>query len=319
MKPIIHGLTHDHMDGCRSNLLLIEGLYQAASEKFPFISHSAMTDYFRKNTTTNLVSCFDILIRVMQSETALRAVASTYIQHRANQGYIYLEPKFAPQYHTLGGLSIEKVADIVFDELRKTAYQYDIKVRPTICIGREAGPEIGIEIAKVALKYDGEMILDLVCGEPGNPPEKHLPAYQLTFGTKVRRECHAGEWVEAEPRENYSQRLLANVRTALFSLRCHGIGHAIPLAQDTELVKYVVDEGVRISMCPLSNMTLKHIKSLFDLRLHTLLDANVWLTLNPDDDLFLPEMKQVIEECNQIYSFTPTQCRSLETNSLRPL
>jgi adenosine deaminase len=198
--------------------------------------------------------------------------------------------------------------------LKSAADDYDMRIFPHICIGREADADTGIEIAKIALEFDGEVALNLVCDEANNPPEKHLPAYKLTFGSKVRRDCHAGEWVHREPRETYRRRLLDNICTAIFDLRCDGIGHAISLADHEHLVQYVADNGIRVSGCPLSNLRCGLITSVYDLRIDYLLDAGVCYTLNPDDDFFLPAMPEVIAVCDEAYRFTPEQARKLEKN-----
>src|SRR5688572_11549592 len=104
MRPNIKGLSHDHMDGCFSNLMILKNLYQEAGKKFPFRSNKEMVHYFQTNAVRDITACFGNLIQVMQTETALRAVAQAYIEHRAGQGYVYLEPKFAPQYHIFEGL-----------------------------------------------------------------------------------------------------------------------------------------------------------------------------------------------------------------------
>ncbi len=72
-------------------------------------------------------------------------------------------------------------------------------------------------------------------------------------------------------------------------------------------------------MCPLSNLALNHIKHIKQLKIDELLDAEVWLTLNPDDDLFLPDMKKVVEECTFWYCFRRKHCAQLEANAIRPL
>jgi len=167
----------------------------------------------------------------------------------------------------------------------------------------------------VALDYDGEVALDLVCDEAENPPEKHLPAYTLTFGSRVKRDCHAGEFARGIAGSPMRDRQLAeNMVTAIEVLECHGIGHAIPLANCPDIIQLVVDRGVRVAGCPLSNVSEGHIKSVEDLHIDELLDAGVTYALGPDDDLFLPRMDEVLDECEQVYGFTPIQKRQLEAN-----
>ncbi|MDO8515807.1 MAG: hypothetical protein Q7S28_01000 [bacterium] len=314
MIPRITALFHDHIDGSAAVEEVIADLYALAGKPFPFVSTSAWKEFLADSSKT-ILERFDTITSVVQSREALIRLAYAYGVRRAKEGYEYVEGKFAPQYHTRGGLTLRQVADAVFDGLRRAEREHKIKCVPVICIGREADELTGIAIANIACEYGGEMVLDMVSDEPGNPPEKHRAAYEATFGTSVKRDCHAGEWVSGEPRPSYLARLSKNIETALYTLKCDSIGHAIPLGANPDLVKYVVDRGIRVTGCPLSNLTLGHIRDVRELHINYLLDSGVCYTLNPDDDLFLPPMNKVLEECDRRYRFTKTQCRVLEENA----
>lgn len=319
MKPIILGLSHDHIDGNRSLMLFIETLYREAGIKFEFKNTEQWYRYLR-NSEIPINIRFRTITQVLQSEELLKLMAFTYATFRSGQGYLSVEGKFAPQYHTQKGLTMRQVTRAIYDGLSEAEEVTGIKTRPFhICIGREADENLAMQVAKIAIEYDGEAILDLAGNEPENPPEKHRKAYESTFGTNVKRDCHAGEWIEDKPRKTYRERLLKNIRTAIFDLKCHSIGHAIPLIYDKELVRYVVDNQIRICMCPLSNLTLGHINTIQELGITELLDAGAWVTLNSDDDLFLPDMEEVTKQCDLYCNFSLEQCRKLEENSIRPL
>jgi adenosine deaminase len=319
MKIDIKGLHHDHIDGSRAILDVLDELHVLAGKQSRFPTPNALREFLR-NPLDNIVERFAAVTGLMQSREAMELVGYAYGKRRANEGYRYVEGKFAPQYHTSGRLSMKQATAAMIDGLTRAQSEFGIRILPVICIGREADPDTGVEIAKIALDYDGEAAIDLVCDEALHPPEKHLPAYKLTFGSNVRRDCHAGEWVAREPRR-YKERLLKNVRTAVYDLKCHGIGHAIPLASDLdeggELVKYIVANHIRIAGNPLSNLSLGLIRNVLDLRIDELLDCGVIYTLNQDDDLFLPSMDDVVEHCQMAYRFTLEQRAQLKENVYR--
>ena len=316
MKPNPKGLHHDHIDGSAAVADVILDLYRLAGREFPFPSLEDWRAFF-KDPQQGIVGKFATVTGVMQSREALATVGYAYGKRRASEGFRYLEAKFAPQYHARGGLTMKQAADAMILGLRRAESEFGIRIVPQLCIGREADPGTGVEVARVALEYDGEAVLDLACDEAGHPPEKHLPAYRLTFGSKVRRDCHAGEWVAREPAATYRRRLLENVRTAVHVLKCDGIGHAIPLADDPELVRYLAGNGIRVAGNPLSNKNCGLIADVSELKIGELLDAGVIYTLNPDDDLFLPAMPEVLEACEAACGFTPEQARALEENVFR--
>jgi len=314
MKPRLHSLTHDHIDGNAALAYDIEDLYRMVKKPFPFPSVDALRAFF-KDPHVNIVDKFATVTSVLQSKEALELVIDSYVTERAIEGYSVIESKLAPQYHTAGGLRLKEVVSIMCNALWRAGNHYDVRVVPHVCIGREAPPEVGVEIAKIVMGYNGDVVLDLACDEAGHPPWKHLPAFSSTFGTNVRRECHAGEWVAEHPHDTYRQRLMQNLRSAIFELRCHGVSHAIPLIDDPELIRVVVDKGIRISGCPLSNLTCGSIKDVRELGIDRLLEAGVQYTLNADDDLFLPPMTEVLDVCDAAYAFTEAQCAKLESIS----
>lgn len=316
MLPKIRILTHDHIDGSAAMARIIQTLYAMAGKPFPFGTFDAWMENCR-DTHQNIVEKFATVTSVLQSAEALTMAADAYARHRADEGYEYVEAKFAPQYHTAGGLTMKGAVAAMCNGLWRAGNRYGIQIVPQVCIGREATPDVGIEIAKIVMEYDGDVVLDLACDEAGHPPEKHLPAYKLTFGSRVKRECHAGEWVQHDPRDTYGERLLKNVRTAVYDLRCHGISHAIPLVQDFELSHYVASEGIRVSGCPLSNRTLGCIGDLQDLGIDALLNQGILYTFNADDDLFLPPMTQVLAACDASYNFSREQSRKLDVAQKR--
>ncbi|KPJ84729.1 hypothetical protein AMJ57_05600 [Parcubacteria bacterium SG8_24] len=316
MKPDIKGLHHDHIDGSLAVRDVIDGLYALADREFPFPSVGAWLDFFR-NPRQDIVRRFATVTDVLQTAEALRTLGYAYGRRRSQEGFGYVEAKFAPQYHLRSGLTLKEAAEAMIEGLRQAESEFGIVIFPVIGIGREADPEMGVEIARVTLEYDGEVGLDLVCDEANHPPEKHLPAFRLTFGSRVRRDCHAGEWVAAEPTDTYRARLLQNVRTAVHELKVDGIGHAIPLADDPELMRYMAGQGIRVAGCPLSNLDSGLIEDVSELRIDRLLEADIIYTLNPDDDLFLPPPTEVIARCDDAYGFTAIQCRQLEGNVFR--
>lgn len=319
MVPNIRAKRHTHFDGDRPVAGLIQSFYKKVGLKFPFESVPEWITYMQ-NGIIPIETRFDTITRVLQSREILTELAYTNGITRAQQGYLSIEPKFAPQYLTQYGLNMRSATAAIYEGSRRAEKEAKtIKITPAVCIGREANEALGIEIAEIAIDYDGELILDLVCDEAKHPPEKHFKAYELTFGTKVKRDCHAGEWVKLNPIETYGKRLTANVETAITLLKCHSIGHGIPIGGNDKLIDLILDNNVRVVGCPLSELVLGNLQNLEDLNITHVLDRGVWYTFDADDDLFLPTLEEVSMACDKVYHFTPEQCRQLEKNALREL
>jgi adenosine deaminase len=308
----IRGLLHDHLDGSAAMMDVLPELYQLASRPYPFASADDCRRFFA-DPYANLVAKFGCVTGVLQSREALQLAARAYVERRASEGYQYVEAKFAPQYHCGGGLTMEEVTETLTEELWSHGFAHRLMVMPIVCIGREVSPDVGVTIAKIAMEYGGFVGLDLVCDEANHPPEKHKPAFDLTRGC-LKRDCHAGEWVLPEPAATYGQRLLENVRTAVRVLNADGVGHALPLVNDPELCAEIVDRGIRVTSCPASYVQSKLIGHVGELGLNTLLSRGVKLTINPDDDLFLPDMAATVKLVTEAYDLTNAQRQQLEDN-----
>ena len=234
----------------------------------------------------DLVDVFKTTNQFMQTKEDLIATAIAHCNYLKSQNAPYAETRFAPQYHTFGGLSVDEVIRYAVEGFQKGKKLTGVDVRLIISIGREADAATGIRIADAAVaanKLYPDMVLgiDLACEERGNPPEKHLPAFRLTFDTPLKRTVHAGEMCD-------EQTNLHNVRTAIQELRADAIGHAIQLYKDAGLINFVKSRKIRIESNPLSNK-LFFIDNIEQLHLNVLVNQGVLVTINPDDPAMIPE------------------------------
>jgi adenosine deaminase len=320
-RPKIRGLLHDHIDGSLAVMDVIDELYEMSGLKFPFPTVQDWLNYFQ-NPQENLVEKFDTVTRALQTKEALERLGYAYGKRRAAEGYKYVEAKFAPQYSTRAeqlripkrkSLTLFEATEAMLIGLWKAGNDFRIRIHPCVCIGREAEPELGVQIAKICLGFGGEVSMGLACDEANHPPEKHKPAYDLTYGTCVKRDCHAGEWVAPEPAATYQERLLRNVTTAVYDLKVDRVGHAIPLIRDRILVHRLAERGIGVGGAPAAYLAAGLISDIRELGIPELLNAGVGYTLNPDDDLFLPDMTAEVLACQQI-GLTDTHWQQLADN-----
>ncbi len=224
---------------------------------------------------------FGIPISFMQTQEDLTEMAKALCQYLKQQNSPYAEVRFAPQYHLQAGLSLDQVIGYSLDGFVQGEEETGVKPKLIISIGREAPAEVGDLVVKAAFNFAerGVVGVDLACYEPGNPPEKHLSAFQLTFDSSLKRTVHAGEMCSEE--EN-----LRNIYVALTELRADGLGHALPLYmrqyQGVDLVQMMLNNKIRLESNPISNYQF-FIQNLEELHLDELVQAGVLVTINPDD------------------------------------
>ncbi|MFI5732965.1 adenosine deaminase [Kribbella sp. NPDC051587] len=120
----------------------------------------------------------------------------------------------------------------------------------------------------------GDQIIGIGLGaaERGNPPAKFAQYYETARNRGYRTTIHAGEDGPAD-----------YVSEALDVCRPDRIDHGVAAATDPALVTRLRDEGIPLTVCPLSNVALQVVPSMAEHPLRMLFEAGVVVTVNSDD------------------------------------
>ncbi len=109
--------------------------------------------------------------------------------------------------------------------------------------------------------------------ERGIDHRAFAPAFAMAADAGLRRTIHAGEDGPVE-----------NIRIAIEDLGCERVDHGFRLLDDDDLTQRVVDEGIAMTSCPLSNVLIGRLVP--DVRSHPFDEQRrrgVRATLNSDD------------------------------------
>ena len=230
----------------------------------------------------NIVDRFYPITGLMQTEGTIRDVAVEYVRGQRDDGVVYAEGRFAPQYHTRESLSYKQVISSMAEGLEEGAEKYGVKTNLIVGIGREATAARGEEVARAAASSGVVAALDLCGPEAGNPPRRFREAFRIASGAGLKVTVHAGEGA-GSARQN-----IAYMEEAISELHADRLGHAIPLSKSRRLVKEVVSKPVAIEMNPISNLVLRNIRNLRDLAIDGLLGRGVMVSVNSDDPSLWP-------------------------------
>ena len=330
-------LLHDHLDGSRPLLNILPELHLLSRKEYPFdpwASHHEQVKKWFKDPQVDIVKKFSITTGGMQSVETIVLAAKTYVQTRARQGFKYCEVTIAPQYHVLGGLSIQEVIGALIEGVKEGEKEHPkIEVNLLASVGREVEPEKAVELVEAFAECDRNYVVGvgLVCDEGGNPPEKHDPMFRRAHKLGMKTDCHAGEWchlpkpfvgikvIDTPTWREYQRVLMRNVYTAVFQLGADRISHAIPLAYDHstfrgEVLKRVLEKNIPVLGCPGSNYDSGLIPNMTYLGIRRLLELGVEYSIHPDDDLFQPDLDEVFQRCNDEYRFIEEEKKQLLAN-----
>jgi adenosine deaminase len=184
-------------------------------------------------------------VALMQSEEALRLVVDDLFEQLARDGVIYAEIRFAPLFHTRGGLSSEQVVAIVDDAVARASAASGIEARLILATLRHFSEAQSLETVRLVERFRGTHVaaFDIAGDEAGYPLDAHLVAFRFAIEHSIPRTAHAGE--AAGP---------ASVWETLRLLQPSRIGHGIRSIEDETLMAHLVATGVHLEVCPSCNV-----------------------------------------------------------------
>ncbi|HXC56600.1 MAG TPA: hypothetical protein VNU97_14980 [Rhizomicrobium sp.] len=148
--------------------------------------------------------------------------------------------------------------------------------------------------------------LDLSGDELVQPIENFKPVYRRAKQAGLRLKAHAGEWTGADA-----------VWRAVEELELDEVQHGISAATSPAVMRLLRDNGIRLNICPTSNVMLGRVESLDKHPIRVLFDAGVRVTVNTDDCLIFGS--SVSEEFLKLYRcglFTAAELDRIRQNGL---
>ncbi|WP_304169089.1 hypothetical protein [Phenylobacterium aquaticum] len=116
--------------------------------------------------------------------------------------------------------------------------------------------------------------IDLSGDEFAQPIEVFVPLYRKAKAAGLKLKAHVGEWGTAD-----------DVWRAVELLELDEVQHGIAAADSPQVMRMLADAGVRLNLCPTSNLKLGRVARMADHPIRRLYDAGVRVTVNTDDPL----------------------------------
>ena len=228
---------------------------------------------------SNLQDFLDIYYQgagVLQTEQDFQDLAMAYFRRVAADGCRHVELFFDPQTHTDRGLPFSVAADGLLAGMAEAQATLGVSSSLILCFLRHLDEDAAFATLKAAEPYlDRIQGVGLDSSEVGHPPAKFARVFQAARERGLKLVAHAGE--EGPP---------AYVWEALDVLRVDRIDHGNRALEDPVLVRRLVDDGMTLTVCPLSNLKLCVVDDLKTHPLKRMLDLGLKATLNSDDPAY---------------------------------
>lgn len=213
---------------------------------------------------------FEFPCSLMQTEAGLCTAVQHLEAELAAQGLLYAEIRFAPQLHTLRGLTQREVVAAAVSGMGKSSLKSSLIL---CCMRGNDNHEANLETIRVAKEFleKGVGAIDLAGAEALFPTEDFEDLFVLAKEWKIPYTIHAGE--AAGPESVYKALEFGAKR----------IGHGVRSLEDEKLIKRLVEEGITLELCPTSNLNTNIFGNYAEYPLRNLMEAGVKVTINTDN------------------------------------
>jgi len=215
-------------------------------------------------------------ISVLRTERDFEELALAYLTRAQAQNVRHAEIFFDPQAHLERGLRFDAVIDGLWSALLRIERDFGMTAKLIMCFLRDLPAQAAMDTLQLALPYRDRIVaVGLDSAEVGNPPSKFAAVFERARAEGFLAVAHAGE--EGPP---------AYVREALELLKISRIDHGVRCMEDPALVRELVESRMPLTVCPLSNVCLRVVRSLAEHPLKSMLDAGLAVTINSDDPAY---------------------------------
>ena len=325
LRGIPKVLLHDHLDGGVRPSTVIELAKQSGYKGLPTNDPGELALWFqrgaRRGSLPLFLEGFVHTCGVMQSERALERVAYEMMEDMHDDGVVYVETRFAPVFHTSGGLHWDDVVNAVLRGLERGREDFGVEFGAIICAMRNM--KLSNEMAELAVDYRerGVVGFDLAGEEGGFPPKKHVDAFHYIQRENFNITIHAGEAFGKE-----------SIWQAIQWCGAHRIGHATRLIEDIGLDKrnrkkivrmgylaqYILDKRIPLEICLTSNMDTGAVKEMAHHPFGVLHKYKFRVTLNTDDRLMSgTTMTKELGIANRVFRLELADLEKLTINAMK--
>lgn len=280
---------HVHIEGSLEPELML-AIARRHQLTLPFSSVAAARYAYNFENLQSFLDLYYAGAGVLLDEQDFYDLTWAYLQKAASQNVRHSEIFFDPQTHTHRGVAFETVFNGIEQALQAGKQQLGISTQLIMCFLRHLSAEAAMETLQQALPYQEALAaVGLDSSELGYPPYLFQDVFDKARAEGFLTVAHAGEEGPAE-----------YIWEAINLLKVSRIDHGVRCVEDPELVKYLVDKQIPLTVCPLSNVKLRVFNSLAEHNLKQLLDLGLCVTVNSDDPAYfggyIAENFQAVQE-----------------------
>ncbi|MBW7911797.1 MAG: adenosine deaminase [Alphaproteobacteria bacterium] len=266
---------HLHIEGSLEPELMF-ALAQRNKIDIPFKSVEEVRAAYDFGNLQDFLDIYYQGMNVLRTEQDFYDLTWAYLTRVAGENVQHVEIFFDPQGHTSRGVAFETVLDGITRALDDGKKKLNVTSKLIMCFLRHLSEEDAMQTLAQALPYKDKILgVGLDSSEVGHPPSKFARVFEKARAEGFLLVAHAGE--EGPPEY---------VWEAIDQLKIDRIDHGNRSLEDDILSERIVQDGMALTVCPLSNLKLCVVKDMQKHPLKKMLDLGIKATVNSDDPAY---------------------------------
>ena len=219
---------------------------------------------------------YDVARSVLRTPDDVRRLVLEAAEDDVRDGGRWLEIQVDPSGYAARFGGITAFTDLVLDCVRDASERTGLGIAVVIAANRTRHPLDARTHARLAAQYAGRGVVGfgLSNDERRGRTEDFEGAFRIAERAGLALVPHGGELRGPD-----------HVRTCLERLGAQRLGHGVRSAEDPALLDRLVEAGVALEVCPVSNVSLGVYSDLTSVPLPQLLAAGATVALGADDPL----------------------------------
>jgi adenosine deaminase len=219
---------------------------------------------------------YDVARSVLRTPDDVRRLVLEAAEDDVRDGGRWLEIQVDPSGYAARFGGITAFTDLVLDCVRDASERTGLGMAVVIAANRTRHPLDARTLARLAAQYAGRGVVGfgLSNDERRGRTEEFEGAFRIAARADLLLVPHGGELLGPD-----------HVRTCLDRLGAQRLGHGVRSVEDPALLDRIVEAGVALEVCPVSNVALGVYSDLTSVPLPDLLEAGATVALGADDPL----------------------------------
>jgi adenine deaminase len=242
----------------------------------PFADVSELRASYTFDSLASFLVTYYEAMNVLRTAEDFYDLALAYLERADRDNVRYAEIFFDPQAHTSRGVSFDTVIKGLHRAMIEARQRLGLRAQLIMCFLRDLDPRFAMATLVQSLPYREWIAgVGLDSDERDNPPVKFADVFRRARaeGYQVTMHCDVDQQDSAK-----------HIRQCLELIGVDRIDHGVNIVEDEQLARAVIDRGIGLTVCPVSNRWVTG--DLKARQLKQMLQMGIRATVNSDDPAY---------------------------------